>query len=55
VTEDWKAAHDSAKEYIAALEEAKNDLRDQCIAAIRDRDEWRSAYQAAMRPPEYLA
>lgn len=50
---DWKAAHDAAKEYIAALEEHKIMLRDEAIRIARERDEWQRAYADAMRPPEW--
>lgn len=48
--ENWKEAHDRAKEYIAALEEMKDMLRDRWIQEIKNRDEWKAAYQEAMSP-----
>jgi hypothetical protein len=48
--ENWKEAHDKAKEYIAALEDHKVFLRDEAIRIGRERDEWKAAYQEAMRP-----
>ena len=36
--EDWKHAHDKAKEYIADLEAANVKLRDQAIAFKKDLD-----------------
>lgn len=52
--EDWKQAHDKAKEYIAALEENKDFLRDEAIKLARERDEWERAYREAMRPTVIL-
>jgi hypothetical protein len=43
--EDWKAAHDEAKKHIAALEAAKERMRDEAIKAIRERDEWKRKYE----------
>lgn len=45
--ENWKEAHDKSKEYIAALEEHCQYLRDE---AIRLNREWERAYREAMRP-----
>jgi hypothetical protein len=41
---DWKAAHASAKSYIAALEQHKDMLRDEAVRIAKERDEWKRAY-----------
>ena len=51
--EDWKHAHDKAKEYIATLEAHAVSLRDEAIRIARERDEWKRAYGEAARPFPY--
>ena len=40
--EDWKHAHDKAKEYIADLEAANAKLRDQAIKYLEDAEKLRN-------------
>lgn len=53
--EDWKKAHDAAKEYIKALEESRVELRDQAIQAIKERDACKAELEELMRPPRWIA
>jgi hypothetical protein len=53
--ENWKEAHDKAKEYISALEEMKETLRDQCIELIKERDFWKACHEEQMKPPRWIA